>query len=193
MPSQDKGGSSLARTPVRDERGKRRHGFGVRGDVGSVLAALDPRVEWTEAAGFPYAGTYTGPDAVLTGVVGRLATEWDGFAATPDRIVADGGIVMTTGTFSGTFNSTGRSFTARFAHVWELPDGAVVRFEQIADTSMVQKALAQMHTPAAKRGETRIASSGSYEVGRAIEAVTLPAVMPSLSSAWSGTRRMSPI
>jgi uncharacterized protein len=64
------------------------------------------------------------------------------FEAVPDRIGADGGTVVATGTYSGTFEETGRSFTARFAHVWELEDGKVVRFEQVADTAKVQEALA---------------------------------------------------
>jgi ketosteroid isomerase-like protein len=46
-----------------------------RGDVPSVLAALDANVEWTEAEGFPYRGAYTGPDAVLNGVPARLGSE----------------------------------------------------------------------------------------------------------------------
>ena len=48
------------------------------GDVPTFLGLLDDNVEWTEAAGFPYAGTYHGPQAILEGVhqarsrVGRL-------------------------------------------------------------------------------------------------------------------------
>lgn len=113
----------------------------ARGDIDIVLAALDPKIEWTEAAGFPYAGTYTGPDAVLTGVFARLGTEWDGFEAVPDRIVVDEETVVAIGTYSGTFKATGRSFAARFAHVWELHAGLVVRFEQVVDTAIVREAL----------------------------------------------------
>lgn len=36
-----------------------------RADVASVLAALAPQVVWIEAEGFPSAGRYTTPDAVL--------------------------------------------------------------------------------------------------------------------------------
>jgi uncharacterized protein len=114
----------------------------ARGDIETVLAVLDPKVEWTEAAGFPTAGTYTGPEAVVAGVFVRLATEWENFEAVPDRMASDGGTVVATGTYSGTFKETGRSFTARFAHVWELRDGMVVRFEQVADTAKVRDALA---------------------------------------------------
>ena len=44
-----------------------------RGDVASVLAALAPEIVWIEAEGFPSAGTYTTPDAVLHKVFMRLA------------------------------------------------------------------------------------------------------------------------
>ena len=33
-----------------------------------LLAALAPDAIWTEAAGFPYAGTYTGPEQIVAGV-----------------------------------------------------------------------------------------------------------------------------
>ena len=32
----------------------------AKGDVPGVLGALDLNIEWTEAAGFPYGGTYVG-------------------------------------------------------------------------------------------------------------------------------------
>lgn len=34
----------------------------------NLLAALAPDAEWTEAAGFPYAGTYIGPQAIFKNV-----------------------------------------------------------------------------------------------------------------------------
>ena len=37
----------------------------ANGDVPSVLAAFDENISWTEAEGFPYGGTYIGPNSVL--------------------------------------------------------------------------------------------------------------------------------
>src|SRR5579885_840214 len=51
------------------------------GDVPRVLGALDGDVRWTEAEGFPYGGTYVGPDAVLANVFAKLGSEWEGFKA----------------------------------------------------------------------------------------------------------------
>ena len=37
----------------------------AKGDVPGVLGILDADIAWTEAEGFPYGGTYNGPNAVL--------------------------------------------------------------------------------------------------------------------------------
>ncbi len=58
-----------------------------RGDIPTVLAAMDPGIEWREAEGNPYEPSdnkaWRGPDAVMQNLFVRLATEWDGFAAHP--------------------------------------------------------------------------------------------------------------
>ena len=103
------------------------------GNVEAVLAVLDPHVTWTEAEGFPYAGTYVGPGTVAQEVFVRLGTEWDAFEAVPSAFVADGSRVVVLGEYRGTYAATGRSATAPFAHVWQVMDGAVVRFRQFTD------------------------------------------------------------
>lgn len=113
----------------------------ARGDIPAVLAFLSPDVEWTEAEGFPYGGTYVGPQAVLEGVFIRLGTEWEGFAAVPDEFIDSGDVVVALGKYSGTYKATGKSFQANFAHVWKIREGKAVRFVQYADTLLVQRAL----------------------------------------------------
>src|ERR671926_272280 len=85
------------------------------GDIPSVLNFLSPGVEWTEAEGFPYGGTYVGPDAVLSGVFMRLGAEWDGYSAVPDEFVDGGHTVIALGKYRGTYKATGKSFQADFA------------------------------------------------------------------------------
>ena len=110
------------------------------GDIATVLGALDLKIEWIEAAGWAYAGTYTGPDAVLSGVLARLADDWNPFHVAPDRVVADGGTVIAVGTYTGTHKATGQSFRARFAHICELRDNKIIAFEQVADTAKINEA-----------------------------------------------------
>lgn len=113
----------------------------AKGDVPSVLGFLSPDVAWTEAEGFPYGGTYNGPNAVLEGVFMRLGTEWDSFAAVPDEFIDGGNAVVVLGKYSGTYKATGKSFQANFAHVWKIQDGKAIRFIQYVDTLLVHQAL----------------------------------------------------
>ncbi|MDR2320095.1 nuclear transport factor 2 family protein [Microbacterium sp. NPDC089698] len=111
-----------------------------RGDVDGMLAPLRHDVRWTEAAGFPYAGTYVGPDAVVENVFSRLQDDWDDYTLAVDEVVDGGDTVIGIGTYSGTYKRTGRFFAARVAHVWRLEGGEVVAFEQFTDTEMVSRA-----------------------------------------------------
>ena len=113
----------------------------AKGDVPTVLGLLSPDINWTEAEGFPYGGTYVGPRAVLENVFMRLGTEWEGFAAVPHEFIDGGDSVVALGKYSGTYKATGKSFQADFAHVWKMKDGKAVKFVQYADTALVQRAL----------------------------------------------------
>lgn len=112
-----------------------------KGDIPAVLGMFDPAIQWTEAEGFPYGGTYVGPDAVLNNVFMKLGTEWDSFAAVPAEFVGEGDTVVATGEYSGTYKATGKHFRAPFAHIWKLSGGKAVRFQQFTDTAIVQAAL----------------------------------------------------
>lgn len=89
----------------------------------NLLAALAPDASWTEAEGFPYAGTYVGPDAIIAGVFRRLGTEWTGYRAEVRTFLEDGARVAAFGIYSGTYNVTGKSMRAAFAHLYEVKDG----------------------------------------------------------------------
>ena len=112
------------------------------GDVPAVLGAFDADIAWTEAAGFMYAGTYNGPNEVLTGVFMRLATEWEGFAAKVDTIIDGGdGNVAAIGSEGGKYLKTGKTSTVPCVHEWELKDGKVIRFRQHLDTLTLAREL----------------------------------------------------
>ncbi|HXR13492.1 MAG TPA: nuclear transport factor 2 family protein [Solirubrobacteraceae bacterium] len=111
------------------------------GDIPGALELLDAEIEWVEAQGFPYGGTYHGPDAVLNGVFARLGSEWDGFRADVDYVVGDGERAVGVGAYSGTYKATGKAFSARFAHSIVARDGKLVSFEQIVDSAQVNVAL----------------------------------------------------
>jgi hypothetical protein len=96
-------------------------------DIPSVIRFLSPDIDWIEAEGFPYGGTYHGPNAAPSGVFMRLGTEWDGFAAVPEEFIDGGDTVVALGKYSGTYKATGKSFQANFAHVWKVQGGKAIR------------------------------------------------------------------
>lgn len=107
----------------------------------NLLAALAPDAEWTEAEGFPYAGTYVGPDAIVDGVFRRLGAEWIGYRADVHTFLESGDRVAAFGVYSGTYKATGKFMRAAFAHLYELRDGKITRMTQYVDSAMVRAAL----------------------------------------------------
>jgi len=98
-------------------------------------------IRWTEARGFPYGGTYIGLENITKNVFSRLGSEWIDYKFTPEDYVASGNKVVAYGTYTGAYKITGKAFTARVAHVWELQDGKIISFEQFVDSQMVNNAV----------------------------------------------------
>ncbi|WP_341865386.1 nuclear transport factor 2 family protein [Shewanella morhuae] len=56
----------------------------------SLQHALASDARWSEAAGFPYAGTYVGFSAIAANVFARLETKWDNYRVDIEDYVAQG-------------------------------------------------------------------------------------------------------
>src|ERR1044072_2899886 len=69
-------------------------------------------ISWTEAKGFPYAGTYIGLEEITKHVFSRLGSEWTDYKFTPEGYVADGDRVVAYGTYTGIYKKTGKSILA---------------------------------------------------------------------------------
>ncbi len=109
----------------------------ARGDVGTVLGAMDEAIEWSEAEGNPwYLGhPFVGPQQVVDGVFARIGDEYEDFRLELHRFLADGDTVAVQGRYSATSHrATGRPLDAQFVHVWDLQNGKLVRFQQYTDT-----------------------------------------------------------
>jgi ketosteroid isomerase-like protein len=114
-----------------------------RGDIATVLGALDPDVEWWEAENFIYADNnpYIGPQAVLQGVFARIGGEWENFSVSPREVLDAGETVVGHGYYAGIFRANGRGVRAQFAHVFTFRNGKVVRFQQYTDTAQFRDAI----------------------------------------------------
>jgi ketosteroid isomerase-like protein len=109
------------------------------GDVPAVLGAMADNITWAEADGFPLAGTYVGPQAVLEGVFMRLGEIGDGFAAVPQQLIAEGDTVVALGNYSWKHKSSGAPATVKMVHVWTVADGKLATFQQHVDTVRVRE------------------------------------------------------
>lgn len=115
---------------------------GARGDLPGMMASFDPKITWVEAAGFPLAGLYTGPEAIAEGVFALIAKEWSEFGMHVDEFVESGDSVIALGHYRGAHRATGRILDARTAHIWRFSNDKIVGFEQITDTLLVALAAA---------------------------------------------------
>jgi ketosteroid isomerase-like protein len=88
----------------------------AKGDVPGVLGVMDADISWTEAEGFPYGGTYHGPNAVLEGVFMRLGTEWLCSANTAEHTRPRARAFRRTSRTSGSF-ATGKSSGLRSTRI----------------------------------------------------------------------------
>lgn len=98
-------------------------------------------ISWTEAKGFPYAGTYIGLASITKNVFSRLGSEWIDYKFTPEDYVANDNKVVAYGTYSGACKATGKYFEARVAHLWKLKDGKIISFEQFVDSQPVNDSI----------------------------------------------------
>jgi ketosteroid isomerase-like protein len=70
----------------------------------------------------------------VAGVFARIAQDLQDFRIDVRRVVAAGDTVLVEARYRGSVKATGKTFDAQAAHVWDLRDGKVVRFQQYTDT-----------------------------------------------------------
>ncbi len=112
------------------------------GDIAAVTAAFADDISWTEADGFPLAGTYVGPQAVVEGVFMRLGDFSDNWGVAIDRLVADGDVVVADGKYTWNHKESGEPCEARMAHIWTLADGKATSFLQHVDSAKARELIA---------------------------------------------------
>jgi ketosteroid isomerase-like protein len=110
-------------------------------DTGRIRALFHPDIEWNQNAGFPDGGRHVGVDVVLDDVFGRFRTEWSAWQVDVHEYLDAGDTIVAIGEYHGTYQSTGKSMSAAFAHVYDLRDGRITRFRQFTDTAMLRAAM----------------------------------------------------
>jgi ketosteroid isomerase-like protein len=109
----------------------------ARGDLATVLAAMDPKIEWNEAEHVTFwpGGPLVGPDAVVQGVFTRIpATFGDTFRIEVTRILECGSVAVMEGRYEGVVLATGKELDVQVSDVWDIANGKAVKFQQYTDT-----------------------------------------------------------
>ena len=115
--------------------------YEARGNPTIIRQLLSPDVRWEVIEGFPYSDVYIGLDDVLGRFFARLFGDFEDWHSEPSEFFEAADHVIAIGTYSARAKATGKTFKARFAHVWTLRDGVIVRLQQCADTAQLAKAL----------------------------------------------------
>jgi ketosteroid isomerase-like protein len=115
--------------------------YEARGNPDVIRQVLEQDVRWEVVEGFPYSDVYLGLGAVLERFFARLFADFEDWHTEPAELFAADDRVFAVGTYSARAKATGRAFKARFAHLWTLRDGVIVRLQQCADTAQLAKAL----------------------------------------------------
>lgn len=105
---------------------------------------LGPDIQWHNADGSPYGGTFVGPKALKEGYFAPLRRDFDDWRATIEEIIGSSaiGYVIVLGQFHGQARTTGITVTAPFANFWRVRSGIFVSVRQYTDTRILADALA---------------------------------------------------
>jgi uncharacterized protein len=108
------------------------------GDADGALSLMAPDIEWITMWHYKVEGR--SPCAVAEGLFKPLMAEWTRFSLVPTEFIAEGDTVVSLGDFKGLHGVTGKTSEARYAHVWTVKDGKIIRFRQYIDTLAVADA-----------------------------------------------------
>jgi ketosteroid isomerase-like protein len=108
------------------------------GDAPSALSLMAADIDWITMWHYKVDGR--GPERVAEGLFKPLMAEWSSFALVPTEFITEGDTVVSLGDFTGVHGMTGKKADARYAHVWTIKDGKIMRFRQYIDTQAVAEA-----------------------------------------------------
>lgn len=119
---------------------RRHYQAASQGDLDGMFADFASDGQFIETT-LPAPGTYIGAEAIKAQVFPAIAATYDGFRFHLDQLLAQGDTVVALGWYEGTVRASGQSVRIRTCHLWTVQDGQIRRFEQIADTLGVARAL----------------------------------------------------
>jgi len=118
------------------------HAF-QRGDIATILAALDDNVEWEGVKGTegvaPHAGVRRGRGAV-TEFFQQVGATLEFHTFEPKEFVAQGDTVVSVGSYRATVKATKKSIASDWAMIFNFRDGKITRFREFTDSAQLVRA-----------------------------------------------------
>jgi len=103
----------------------------ARGDIASVIAMLDEKVEWTSPRTLPHGGEFSGPAQVGKFFEG-IGAAWDGLALDVESVDEAGRNVIGLLRAEGT-RKNGDTQNYGAVHVFDIANGKIRRFREFVD------------------------------------------------------------
>jgi ketosteroid isomerase-like protein len=82
-------------------------------------------------------GVYRNPQAILENVFTKIPVVFESFSIDIERLIDAGNVVVMQGHYVAKGKATGKSVRAAVAHVLEIGDGKIVRFDQYVDSATI--------------------------------------------------------
>jgi uncharacterized protein len=115
----------------------------ARGDVPTVVGAMDPTLEWMEpeAPGYLFGAVHRGPQEVVDHVFALLQTYYQEIAFLPQELLDALDRVIVLGESRGEAKASGTSFQVSFVQVPTFRNGKWTRFQHYTNTGVIAAAL----------------------------------------------------
>ncbi len=110
-------------------------------DYEGFLQICSPDLEWIQNPGFPGGSTWQGAQTVVDCVFKTFYRDWASWSFEIVQYLDAGETIIVIGTYTGTHGTSGQSFRADTAHVYDLQAGKIIRFRQFTDTKMIWDAI----------------------------------------------------
>ena len=104
-------------------------------DIETILSLMNPTIEWTETAGYKYGGRFHSRQEIVQGVFAKVPEVYESFSVEIDRLIDASDVIVMQGHYVAAGKATGKSARAAVAHVIQVADGKIVRFDQYVDSA----------------------------------------------------------
>ncbi|HEX5155548.1 MAG TPA: nuclear transport factor 2 family protein [Parafilimonas sp.] len=113
----------------------------LQGNIPALMDTLSDNIEWElpASAHVNFSGVFKGKDAVMN-FFRNVDNENTFSEFAVDSYVANGNYVIALGHLTATAKSTGKISSNKWAHLWQLEEGKVVKHYEYADTAEIRDA-----------------------------------------------------